>query len=143
MSNKNVIKFQMLPIAAAILLAYSPAYAEVDSELQGLMSPESFVSIGVAGQNSGNDAIRFSQYTGLNQSGSVLLDGEYNKRDDATGLWTTFSARNLGLDTRELSFSQNKQGDWKYQVDYNEIVRRDPYVIHTGMTGIGTATPTI
>ena len=143
MSNKNVIQFQLLPIAAAILLAYSPAYAEVDAELQGLMSPESFVSVGVAGENSGNDAIRFSQYTGLNQSGSVLLDGEFNKRDDATGLWTTFRARNLGLDTRELSFSQNKQGDWKYQLDYNEIVRRDPYVIHTGMTGIGTATPTI
>lgn len=143
MSNKNVIQFQLLPIAAAILLAYSPAYAEVDAELQALMSPESFVSVGVAGENSGNDAIRFSQYTGLNQSGSVLLDGEFNKRDDATGLWTTFSARNLGLDTRELSFSQNKQGDWKYQLDYNEIVRRDPYVIHTGMTGIGTATPTI
>ena len=143
MSNKNVIKFQLLPVAAAILLAYSPAYAEVDKELQALMSPESFVSVGVAGQNSGNDAIRFSQYTGLNQSGSVILDGAFNKRDDATGLWTTFSARNLGLDTRELSFSQNKQGDWKYQLDYNEIVRRDPYVIHTGMTGIGTATPTI
>ncbi len=143
MSNKKVIEFHLLPIAAAILLAYSPAYAEVDPELQALMSPESFVSVGVSGQSGGNDAIRFSQYTSLYQNASVLLDGEFNKRDDVTGLWTTFSARNLGLDTRELSFSQNKQGDWKYQLDYNEIVRRDPYIIHTGMTGIGTTTPTI
>ncbi len=72
-----------------------------------------------------------------------MLDFEINKRDDATGLWTMINGRNLGLETRELSFSQSKQGDWKYAIDYNEIVRLDPYVIHTGMTGIGTTTPTV
>jgi MtrB/PioB family decaheme-associated outer membrane protein len=99
--------------------------------------------VGAGAINNSLDARRFSQYTGMNQNVSALLEAEYNKRDDVTGFWTKFTARNLGLDTREINFSQSRQGDWKYTLDYNEIVRRDPYTIHTGMTGIGTTTPTI
>lgn len=143
MSKKTVYEFRLLPVAAAILLIYGNAYAEENSEVHDLITPESFVSMGAGTVNNAKDAKRFSQYTGMNQNASVLLDAEINKRDDATGLWTTFNARNLGLESRELSFSQNKQGDWKYLLDYNEIVRLDPYIIHTGMTGIGTTRPTI
>jgi MtrB/PioB family decaheme-associated outer membrane protein len=143
MNTQNKHHFRLLPIAAAILLAYSHAYAEESSEVQGLITPSSSVSVGVGSVNNALDAKRFAQYTGMNQSASLLLDFDINKREDATGLWTKFSGRNLGLDTRELNFSQSKQGDWKYSLEYNEIVRRDPYVIHTGMTGIGTTTPTI
>lgn len=139
----NEQNFRLLPIAAAILLAYSNAYAEDNSEVHDLITPSSSLSVGVGSVNNALDAKRFSQYTGLNQSASVLLDFEINKREDATGFWTKFSGRNLGLDTRELNFSQSRQGDWKYSFDYNEIVRNDPYIIHTGMTGIGTTTPTI
>lgn len=143
MSKKSVYEFQLLPIAAAILLAYAPAYAEENTEVQEMVSPSSFVSMGGGTVNNAKDAKRFSQYTGQNKNASVLLDAEFSKRDDATGLWTTLSARNMGLESRELSFSQNKQGDWKYQLDYNEMVRLDPYVIHTGMTGVGSTRPTI
>lgn len=135
-------EFKLLPVVAAILLAYGPAHAE-DSEVQGLIAPDSSISVGVGVINNARDAKRFSQYTGLNQNTSALLDIEVNKRDDATGFWTKFNARNLGLDTRELNFSQSRQGDWKYALDYNEIVRRDPYIINTGMTGIGSTNPTI
>jgi MtrB/PioB family decaheme-associated outer membrane protein len=47
------------------------------------------------------------------------------------------------LESRELNLTRQKQGDWGYAIEYNETVRYDPYVINTGMTGIGTTTPTI
>jgi MtrB/PioB family decaheme-associated outer membrane protein len=134
-------QFKLLPLVAAIFLAYGSAYAE--DEVHDLITPDSSVSVGVGAINNAQDAKRFSQYTGLNQNASALLDLNYNRRNDVTGFWTKFSARNLGLDTRELNFSQSVQGNWRYALDYNEIVRRDPYTIHTGMTGIGTASPTI
>ncbi len=143
MKNNTKNEFHLLPVAAAILLAFGNAYAEESSEVHDLITPGSSVSVGIGTLNSGNDAKRFSQYTGLNQSAALLLDFEINKREDATGTWMSISGRNLGLDTREFSYSRNKQGDWKYALDYNEIVRRDPYIIHTGMTGVGTTTPTI
>ncbi len=143
MRKNTVVEFKLLHVVAAILLAYGPAYAEEDSEVHDLITPESSVTVGIGGVNNALDAKRFSQYTGLNKKGSVLLDADYNKRDDVTGFWTKFKVRNLGQETRELSFSQSIQGDWKYALDYNEIVRLDPYIIHTGMTGIGSTTPTV
>lgn len=143
MSKKNVAELYLTPLTAAFLLACGNVYAEGSSEIKELTTPSSSVSVGVGTVTSANDAKRFSQYTGLNQRSSVLLDGEFNKRDDVSGKWTIFSVRNFGLDTRELNFSQSKQGDWRYAIEYNEIVRRDPYVIHTGMTGIGSTSPTI
>ena len=142
--TKNTINgFKLLPVVAAILLAYGPAYAEDNSEIYDLITPSSSVTVGMGMINNARDAKRFSQYTGLNKNASVLLDIDYNRRDAVTGLWTQFSARNLGLETREVNFSQSSQGDWKYAIDYNEIVRLDPYIINTGMTGIGSTNPTI
>lgn len=138
---KNINQFKLLPIAAAVLMVCGSAWAE--DEVAALITPDSSISAGVGAINNAQDAKRFSQYTGLNQNASLLLDFSYNRRDAESGLWTKFSGRNLGLDTREINLSQSRQGDWKYALDYNEIVRRDPYIIHTGMTGIGTATPTI
>jgi len=136
-------QFKLLPVVAAIMLVYGPAYAEDNSEVYDLITPSSSVTVGIGSVNNARDAKRFSQYTGLNKNASVLLDMDYNRRDAATGFWTQFSARNLGLETRQFNFSQSKQGDWKYALDYNEIVRLDPYIIHTGMTGIGSINPTV
>ncbi len=143
--NNRSNGFRLTTIAAALLTVLGSAQAEeYDDEVQQLITPDSSISVGVAGTNNTNNAKRFGQYTGMNQGGAYgLADFELNKRDDASGTWSILKGRNLGLDTRELSFSQKKQGDWKYALDYNEIVRNDPYVIHTGMTGIGTATPTV
>ena len=38
----------------------------------------------------------------------------------------------------EIRFGQQKQGDWKYSFDYNEMVRHDPRTINTGVTGTGS-----
>ena len=143
MSKKTVNEFHLLPVAAAILLAYGNAYAENSPEVLAMTSPESVIGFGVGVVTSGSDTKRFSQYTGMNTSTSILQDIEVLKRDDEKGFWTRISARNIGLETRELNFSQQKQGAWKYAIDYNEIVRLDPYVVHTGLTGVGTATPTV
>lgn len=144
MSNKTRNEFSLLPIAAAAILTCSSAFGQNSPAVQALISPNgTSLSAGVGGVNNTRDAIRFGQYTGLNQSASALIDFEMIQREEETGTWTILKGVNLGLDTRELEYSRQKQGDWKYQIDYNEIVRNDPYVINTGMTGIGTANPTI
>ena len=143
MSNKKYTDLKLAPVAASLLLAFGSAYAQQSDEVMELITPESTLSVGVGGVNNVRDAKRFGQYSGLNQDASALVDFEMVKRDDATGTWTTLTGRNLGLDTRELGYSRQKQGDWKYALDYNEIVRNDPYIINTGMTGVGTTTPTI
>lgn len=144
MSKNTKNELRLLPIVAAILLAYGNAYAEDSSDVKSLMTPESFINLGGLGSlSTAQDAKRFSQYTGLNQRGSPQLELEVNKRDDATGYWTNLSARGLGTEAGEMHLVQQKQGNWKVAVDYNEIVRLDPYIIHTGMGGVGTPTPTI
>lgn len=136
--------FKLLPVTVAIILSYGgKVHAEDNAELLALITPENIVSIGLGAIDNTNSSKRFSQYTGLNNSTSVLQDIEINKRDETQGLWTNVVARNIGLESREVSLSQQKQGAWKYSLDYNEIVRLDPYVIHTGMTGGGTSTPTV
>jgi MtrB/PioB family decaheme-associated outer membrane protein len=47
------------------------------------------------------------------------------------------------LDTRELSFSHEKQGDWKYGLDYSSTVKRDIRTVNSGMSGAGSSTPTL
>ena len=144
MSNKTYKKFSLLPVAAAVLMTCSTVYAQDSAEVQAMISPNSkSISVGVGTVNNSRDGIRFGQYTGLNNNASALVDFELVKRDDATGTWTSFNGRNLGLDTREIKYSREKQGDWRYALDYNEIVRNDPYIINTGMTGIGTNKPTV
>lgn len=131
-------------IVIAILSALGTAHAEGD-EVAQLITPESSVSAGLSGV-SGNskDRALFGQYNGMRKHDSYLqLDVDYLRRDDPAGLWTSFTGRNLGLDTRELNFSQQKQGDWKYSIGYNEMVRNDPRTINTGLLGAGTTTPQV
>jgi len=68
---------------------------------------------------------------------------DFIKRDEATGTWTNIMGRNLGLDTRELGFSMNRQGDWKVGLDYSELVHREIRTINTGMVGARNTTPTV
>ncbi len=144
MSKNHFFELKLAPLAAALLVAFGNSYAQQTEEVQALISPNgSSVSVGAGAISGESNARRFGQYTGLNKDGAVLLDFESVTRDDATGTWTNISGRNLGLDTRDLNFSRQVQGDWKFGVDYNEIVRNDPYVINTGMTGIGTSSPVI
>ena len=128
-----------------VLAAFGPAHAD-DDEIAQLIKPDSTVVSAGLGFASGNAADRavFGQYSGWRTNGfGLLLDFELIGRDDATGLWTNFSGSNLGLDNRELSFSQQKQGDWTYSAAYSELVRHEPRSVITGVQGGGTVAPVV
>jgi MtrB/PioB family decaheme-associated outer membrane protein len=141
--HKQNAAFKKTLISIAVVAACAPAYAQ--SDLSELTKPDSTVSIGV-GYVDGNkrNASLSGQYNGLrDESGVLLLDIDSTKRDDATGVVMTIKGSNLGLDNREFSFAREKQGDWRYSLDYSEQVRHDPRTINTGMTGLGTTTNTV
>jgi MtrB/PioB family decaheme-associated outer membrane protein len=129
--NRHTRHVFRLTAAAAAVLATAGAYAA-----------ESNIEFGLGYVD--RDGPRFGQYSGLNEQGAYgLLGGRLIKRDDATGTWLNLSGRNLGLESRELRFEHNRQGNWGYFIEYNEIPRFNPYTVNTGLAGIGTATQTI
>lgn len=132
-------------IALAIAAVCSPAHAQDETEMAQLTKPDTAaVSVGV-GAVSGDSKSRslFGQYNGLRKDDTyLLLDLDYIKRDDATGIWTIFEGRDLGLTTREVRFGQQRQGDWKYYGEYSELVRYYPRTINTSLQGAGT-TPVV
>lgn len=148
MKTRNLrvkLGFSQTVLSLAVMAALSPAYAE-DTELSEYLSPDVKSVTAGAGLTAGNKQNRalFGQYTGWSEHPeALLLDFQYVARDDATGFWTRASGRNLGQNDREIGFSQEKQGDWKYSIDYSEIVRRDPRVLNSAMQGAGSATPTV
>jgi MtrB/PioB family decaheme-associated outer membrane protein len=122
---------------AAMLATTAPALAD-DEEIKQLTKPESSARLGL-GYLSDDDR-RFGQYTGVRNQGSyLLLDLDYVKRDDATGTWTRFFGRNVGLNSRELRGEYGQQGNWRGFIDFNQIPRYEPVIVNTGLTGIGTA----
>jgi MtrB/PioB family decaheme-associated outer membrane protein len=131
-------------LATTLLAAWIPAHAQETQDAAAKPDAAS-ISLG-AGLLSGdrNSRSLFSQYNGLRKHDSVLLlDFDYIRRNEETGTWTTARGRNLGLDTRELGFGMQRQGVWSLSADYNEIVRNDPRVANTALSGAGTTTPTI
>ena len=69
-----------------------------------------------------------------------------NRRDDATGTWLRLMADRL--ESRQLRFEHNRQGNWSYFIEYGRIPRYEPCTVTTGVGGIGSnnltvpATPT-
>jgi len=144
-STKKEFGFSQTIIAAALLAAFAPAHADDASDYAKLTQLGSSVSVGAA-YSSGNSTDRtiFGEYNGLRKDDTnLLLDFDYVKRDDKTGTWTIIRGRDLGLDTPELDFTLNRQGNWKFSANYEEIVKHDIRTINTGMTGAGTTTPTV
>ncbi len=135
-----------LGVVIAALISSAPALAAEDEDVAALTRPDGgAVSVG-AGIVTGNQRDRslFGQYNGLRKHDTnLLLDFDWVRRNDETGTWTILRGRNLGLDTPEMGITINKQGDWKFSADYNQIVRHDPRTINTGVTGIGTTTPSV
>ena len=131
-------------LAMAVAAAFTPARAQ-ESDAASLARPESSARLGV-GITTGNERDRtiFGQYNGLREDRThLLLDVDYIKRNDATGLWTIVRGRNLGLDSRDGSATVQKQGDWRITVEGSELVHREIRTLNTGMIGAGTTNPTI
>ena len=133
-------------VALALAPVFSLAHAADEADVAQLTNPNStFVGVGV-GAVSGDSKNRslFGQYNGLRKDDTyLLLDLGFIRRDDATGTWTIFEGRDLGLDTREVRFLQQRQGDWKYYGEYSGLVRYYPRTINTSLEGAGTTTPTV
>jgi MtrB/PioB family decaheme-associated outer membrane protein len=133
-------------LIAGIVVAALPSVAVAEGDdVSQLINPGSSINVGF-GAVSGDSADRafFGQYNGLRQrKGQLSLDIDFVKRENTTGTWTTFSANNLANENREIGFSQNLQGDWKYSFGYGELVRNYSNTINTAMQGIGTANLTV
>lgn len=130
-------------LALAMAAIFSPVRA--DDEVAQLIRPDSVISVG-AGALSGNagDRAIYGQYSGKREHDMyAIVDIDYNTRDDASGTWMHVNALNTALDNREFGFSREKQGDWKYGAQYSELSRDYLRTINTGMTGVGTTTPTV
>jgi MtrB/PioB family decaheme-associated outer membrane protein len=128
-------KFTLIPVSAAVTLILQSA-ALANEELERQARPESTVTLGVG--TVGNEDSYFSLYNGLDDGIHPLIDVDLLSRNDETGTWTELKGGSLGLDTRSFHFGQERQGEWSYSFDYGESTRRHPFVINTGLAGIGT-----
>ena len=137
-------------IAIALAAAFAPAQAVEPVAPQNIepVAPAamntaaSSASIG-AGYAS-HDARRFGQYNGINEDGFYgLLDFNWVRRDEQTGTWTRIFGRDVGLESRQLRFEQQRQGNWGYSLDYSRIPRFEPLMAVTAVGGIGSDTLTI
>jgi MtrB/PioB family decaheme-associated outer membrane protein len=137
--------FKQNLLVLAMLAAFGSAHA-ADDEIAKLIKPDATtVSVGAAVRATDRqNASLFGQYNGWSKDdGALLLDFELIQRDDETGTWMNAEGRNLGLDNRELSFSRQRQGTWKYAFGYSEQVRHDPRTLNTGLQGIGSSQLTV
>ncbi len=142
MKSPTVRFFPLSIIAAALYGAFGPALAQDADEIARLTKPSSSVEVGIGYVSDDNQ--RFGQYTGLNEDGAYGLIGlDVNRRDDATGTWLRLTGRNVGLDSRELRFENERQGNWGYFIDFSQTPRFDPFTVTTRLTGIGTTTQTL
>lgn len=142
MKTNSTHGIALTALAAALAAAFvTPALAQ-DDEIRRLTTSESEVGAGVGFVDKANQ--RFGQYTGLHKDGAyLLLDADYNRRINQTGTWFRLRGRDLGLDSRELRFEHERQGNWGYFIEYNQLPRFDPYTVRTGLQGIGSTTQTI
>ncbi|MFA4970006.1 MAG: MtrB/PioB family decaheme-associated outer membrane protein [Sulfuritalea sp.] len=139
MSTHNTYPCRQGILFLSLAAAFGSASA-ADDDVAQMIKPDSTISVGL-GAVSGNkeDRAFFGQYNGMRKNSSqLILDIDYLRRDDASGTWTNLSGRNLGNENRELGFSQQKQGDWRYFFEYGELVRNYSNTINTNVSGIGT-----
>lgn len=129
----------------ALVTVFGPARAEEAEDITQLTKPDSSASVGL-GRVSGDNKERafFGQYNSMRyRDNYLLLDVDSVKRDDASGTWTILQGRHLGLSDRDLRFTQQKQGDWRYYADYSQLSRYSPRTINTGLQGAGSTNPSV
>lgn len=144
----------LLMLLAAVLVVGRPALAAepqaaVDSddaadaaasaaEVLNLIRPDSSLRLGL--WHLDGNAVRFGQFTGSNDMGLVpRLGVDLVSRDESTGTWLRLDGKHLAQEYREIRFEHQRQGEWKYFLDYNRMPRYVPLTINTGLTGIGSA----
>ena len=129
--------------AALALAAWAPlCAAQEDEEVRAQKTPEATLGAGI-GYVSDNNT-RFGQYTGLTKQGVYpLIDLDLRKRDDATGTWMNLQGRNLGLESNEMRFDHQRQGNWGYFIEYNQTPRYSPYTPVTTLVNPDSASQVV
>ena len=122
MSARSGAKYVLLTLAAC-----GPLWAaEEDEEIRAQKTPEAQLGAGIGYVSDSNT--RFGQYSGLTKEGVYpLIDLDLRRRDDATGTWMNLQGRNLGLESNELRFEHQRQGQWGYFIEYGQTPRYSPY----------------
>jgi hypothetical protein len=139
MHTNSTFRLTLLASAIMGLHAQAALAQDADAAIQQLTKPESSISLGFDTLNA--DRPQLGKYDGLNEEGQYFgLDADIRLRDDATGTWTTLSARNLGRDTREATLGYEQQGNWGISVGFDQTPSRNPNTYFTGVRGIGTGT---
>lgn len=136
-------KYGILPLSIWALSAASTAVLAEEQEgmeeIQKQATPSSSVSVGAS--YSSDDLTMLGRYNGRSDSGAnLLLDFDIKQRDDETGTWTLVSGNNIGLSNRNLRYERNRQGDWNYFLEYDQLDSVNPYLYQSDVTGIGTTT---
>ncbi len=135
--------FTLTALAAALLSVYGPALAADNVDLAELAKPSSVVSSGV-GVLTGDDRRQLGIIGGVRDTGTYLLfDADLSHRNDETGTWQTLSISNLGMNSREILGEFQQQGRQGVSIEYRQSKREVPYLINTGVTGLGTAVQTV
>lgn len=135
--------FVLSALAAALLAVYGPVMAADDMDVKELITPESWVSIG-AGVLTGDDRRQLGIIGGLRDTGGyVLLDADINQRDGDGNTWKRLEVSNMGMSSREIRAEFEQQGNQGVAVEYRQSQREVPYLVNTGVTGIGTATQNV
>lgn len=130
--------FRQTALVVSLCLAYGLTGAQEvklspDDVRKDLYTLENTLSLGLGHQFSDNR--RFGQYRDITDEGGYgLLDLSLASRDEATGRWLKFKANNTGL-----RLEHERQGDWSYFVQGNQMSRSEPLVVNTGLQGVGTA----
>jgi MtrB/PioB family decaheme-associated outer membrane protein len=129
--------FRLSALSVALVAAFGGNAAA--DEMAELTKPDTTLSIGI-----GDWTKRRPQtgiYDGMGDGFySPLFEIDANRRDDATGTWIKFYAKNFGMSSVDARVEYLKQGDYGVSVDYSQITRDAPYTVRTGLQGAGTAT---
>ncbi len=110
---------------ALLAMASMSAYAD-DAVIADATTPDNFVEIGAAYVNDKSN--KFGEYSGMNDKGTYAIGNFSVKGGDGYGpgegttRWSV-TGSNLGLDSRELSGSISKQGQWSLGAGYDELQR--------------------
>ncbi len=127
-------------LAAAVLAAMGTTAFAQEYTLEELVTPESQVRAGVGFISDDNRWFGMYHGPGDKTEGGVvpLLGLDYVTRDEASGTWTR--AR---LGSGGLGLEYSRQGDWGATLDLSRIAKTNPFVVNTGLEGIGSSRLTI
>jgi len=137
------LKYGVFALSTWMLAAVPPVLAADEAEddelaeVRLLGTPASSVTAGAA--YSSDDLTQLGRYNGRDDSGAyLLLNFDINRRDDETGTWTLVDGRNVGMSNRWLRYERNRQGNWKYFIEFDQLDTVNPYLFDTDLTGIGS-----